>query len=255
MDLGLTGKRALVLGARTGLGAASARALAAEGATVFAASRDLGGIEAMAAGIPSITPLHVDLADLASVDTLIDALLPHGVDILVNNTGGPPPSTVLDTKRETWIAQFPPMAANIFHLTGRLLPMMIDHHWGRIVTIGSSGIEQPIAGLAVSNGLRAAILGWSKTLATEVAAQGITVNMVLPGRIDTDRVKSIDTGAAQKSGKDVTEIKAASIALIPAARYGTAEEFAAAVAFLASQQAGYITGTVVRVDGGMIRGV
>lgn len=255
MDLGLKGKRALVLGARSGLGAASARTLAAEGAVVFAASRDKDGIAAMAADMPGITPMQVDLADLASVDALVDAVLPYGVDVLVNNTGGPPPSTVLDTRRDAWTAQFAPMAANLFHLTGRLLPMMIERSWGRIVTIGSSGIEQPIPGLAVSNALRAAVLGWSKTLAAEVAPHGITVNMVLPGRIDTDRVKSIDANAAKKTNTDVAEIQKASIALIPAGRYGTSQEFANVVAFLASVPAAYVTGSVVRVDGGMIKSI
>ena len=255
MDLGLKGKRALVLGARSGLGAASARTLAAEGAIVFAASRDKAGIAAMAADLPNITPCQVDLADLASVDALVDSLLPEGVDIIVNNSGGPPPSTVLTTQREAWVAQFPPMAANIFHLTGRLLPGMMQRKWGRIVTIGSSGIEAPLPGLAVSNGIRGAVLGWSKTLATEVAPHGITVNMVLPGRIATDRVRTIDAGAAQKSGKDVSEIQAASIALIPAGRYGDPQEFGNVVAFLCGEPASYVTGSIVRVDGGLIRGV
>jgi 3-oxoacyl-[acyl-carrier protein] reductase len=145
------------------------------------------------------------------------------------------------------------MAAHLFHLTGLLLPGMRARGWGRVLTIASSGVEQPIPNLALSNGIRASVLGWSKTLAGEVAADGVTVNVVLPGRIHTDRVDQLDAVAAQRQGKSLVEVARASTATIPAGRYGRPEEFADTVAFLASGRASYITGAKIRVDGGMIR--
>ncbi|HYG85486.1 MAG TPA: SDR family oxidoreductase [Azospirillum sp.] len=261
MDLGIANRRALVLGASRGLGAASARALLAEGATVIAAARTEARIQEWIAELPAdqrarASALPLDLADRASVDRLADAVLAQGgVDILVNNSGGPPPGTARDATLEQWTAQFAMMAGHIFHLTQRLLPKMEERGWGRIITIGSSGIEQPIPNLGLSNGIRAAILGWSKTLATEVAGKGITVNMVLPGRIQTERIGELDNANAKRLGKSLDEIAASARAAIPAGRYGRPEEFADAVAFLASERAAYITGTKLRVDGGQTRSV
>ncbi|WP_341895438.1 SDR family oxidoreductase [Ferrovibrio terrae] len=261
MDLGLTGKRALVLGSSRGLGAAVARTLAREGATVIAAARSVQDTKAwIAAEAPDVAvrlSAHaLDLSDRASVDALADAVLAQaGVDILVNNSGGPPPGAAAEIALELWQTQFAAMAGHLFHLSGRLLPPMLARGWGRIITIASSGIEQPIPNLALSNGLRMAVLGWSKTLAAEVAPKGVTVNLVLPGRIHTDRVDQLDQAAASKQGKSRDDVAKASQAAIPMGRYGRPEEFADAVAFLASERAGYITGTKLRVDGGMIRGV
>ena len=251
MDLGLTGKRALVLGASGGLGGAVARALAAEGATVLGASR-----QPLADAGFTMEWVRLDLADRASIDALCDRLLPEGgVDILVNNSGGPPPSEAKDSRYEDWTAQFATMAASLFHLTGRLLPPMLERGWGRIVTIASSGVEQPLPRLAISNGVRSAVLGWSKTLASEVAGRGVTVNMVLPGRIATRRVRQLDEGASARQGIPVEQVEQASRASIPAGRYGRPEEFGSVVAFLAGEPASYITGSVIRADGGLIRSV
>ncbi|MBT9369845.1 SDR family oxidoreductase [Rhizobium sp. CSW-27] len=252
MDLGISGKTALVLGASRGLGAAIAAALAAEGVIVYAAARTVSSIPAS----ENIRPVAVDLADPASVDALIETVRAMGgVDILVNNSGGPKAGPALGQSRAAWSGAFEMMASALFAITDALLPAMIERQWGRIITIGSSGIEQPIANLALSNGVRAAIAGWSKTLAGEVARHGITVNMILPGRIDTDRVRELDTIKAGNTGASVDAVQAASRAEIPAGRYGRPEEFAAAAAFLASAQASYITGSSLRVDGGMIRGL
>lgn len=261
MDLGLTGKRALVLGSSRGLGAAVARTLAREGATVIAAARSVQDTKTwIAAEAPDVAvrlSAHaLDLSDRASVDALADAVLAQaGVDILVNNSGGPPPGAAAEIALDLWQTQFAAMAGHLFHLSSRLLPPMLARGWGRIITIASSGIEQPIPNLALSNGLRMAVLGWSKTLAAEVAPKGVTVNLVLPGRIHTDRVDQLDQAAATKQGKSRDDVAKASQAAIPMGRYGRPEEFADAVAFLASERAGYITGTKLRVDGGMIRGV
>jgi 3-oxoacyl-[acyl-carrier protein] reductase len=261
MDLGLSNKKALVLGASRGLGGAIARALAEEGATVTAAARSGPAPYEWMADLPDdvrarVKPVHMDVAHLATVDAVADALLAEGgVDILVNNSGGPPPADAMEAKRGDWIAQFEAMAVNLFHVTQKLLPPMIERKWGRVITVASSGVEQPIPRLVLSNGIRNAIVGWSKTLSNEVAAHGVTVNMVLPGRIDTARLKQLDKAAADRQGKSIDEIAKASLATIPAGRYGTPKEFGDVVAFLASDKAGYITGSKIRIDGGAVRHV
>ena len=261
MDLELHNKRALVVGASQGLGAAIARALAAEGVMVVAAARNVEKIKAWIAELPAdvaarVTPAVLDLSDLASVEALSNWLLgAGGVDVLINNSGGPPPSTALAAKRADWIGQFEAMAANLFELTQRLLPPMIERRWGRIITIASSGIEQPIPALALSNGIRSAVLGWSKTLASEIAQHGITVNVVMPGRIQTERIGQLDQAAAERSGRTLAEVRDASIANIPMGRIGEPHEFADVVTFLASGRASYVTGAKIRIDGGATRSV
>lgn len=258
MDLGLRGKRALVVGASRGLGAAIARGLANEGAEVVAAARSLDTIAQWRATLPAdvaarIHPMALDMSMRAQVARAAGEA--GAVDILVNNGGGPPPGSAADAGPELWVANFEAMAAHLFHLTQLLLPGMQTRRWGRIITIASSGVEQPIPNLALSNGIRASVLGWSKTLATEVAGQGVTVNVVLPGRIHTDRVDQLDAVVAKKQGRSVAQVAEASTATIPAGRYGRPEEFADVVAFLASERASYITGAKIRVDGGMIRSI
>lgn len=260
MELGLKNKTALVLGASRGLGAAIARGLAEEGVTVHAAARNTSAISAWASELAPtagpVIPLQLDLSDIDSVNKAVQSLLADGgVDILVNNSGGPPPAAAIDAKRTDWLTHFETMAANIFHITTSLLPGMREKRWGRIISIASSGVEQPIARLALSNGIRSALIGWSKTLAAEVAADGVTVNVILPGRIHTQRVDELDAAAASRSAKSVKEIAAESAAGIPAGRYGRPEEFAAIAIFLASEPASYVTGSKIRVDGGAIRSV
>ncbi|UHS58354.1 SDR family oxidoreductase [Agrobacterium vaccinii] len=251
MDFLISGKTALVLGASRGLGAAIAKGLAAEGVKVFAAARNVGAIEKT----DNITPLTVDLSDATSVAAMIATVTAAGgVDILVNNSGGPKAGPAAGQSKESWASAFDSMATSIFTVTDAMLEGMIARKWGRIITIGSSGVVQPIPNLALSNGIRAAVSGWSKTLAGEVARHGITVNMILPGRIDTDRVRELDAGKAEKTAKTVEAVQEASRAEIPAGRYGKPEEFAAVAVFLASAQASYVTGSAIRVDGGMIKG-
>jgi 3-oxoacyl-[acyl-carrier protein] reductase len=260
MDLGLRGKRALVLGASKGLGRAIAEGLAKEGATVLAAARSTEAIKAWATALGDdgshVGAHSLDLSQFASVEALIaDVLASGGVDILINNSGGPPPAAAQDAKRGDWLVQFEAMAANLFHLTQAMLPGMIARKWGRVITIASSGIEQPIPNLALSNGIRSAVLGWSKTLSAEVAKHGVTVNMIMPGRIHTERVDQLDAAAATRTGADLETVRTNSMATIPMGRYGTPDEFAAMAVFLASQQASYVTGAKIRVDGGATRSI
>jgi 3-oxoacyl-[acyl-carrier protein] reductase len=252
MDFQISGRTALVLGASRGLGAAIAKGLAAEGVKVFAAARNVDKIEAGA----NMVPVTVDLSDKASVANLIVTIrAAGGVDILVNNSGGPKAGPAVGQSAENWSSAFEMMATSIFAVTDAMLEGMIAKKWGRIITIGSSGVAQPIANLALSNGVRAAVAGWSKTLASEVGKHGITVNMILPGRIDTDRVRELDGMKADKTGASVEAVQEASRNEIPVGRYGKPEEFAAVAVFLASARASYVTGSSIRVDGGMIRGI
>lgn len=255
MKIDLGGKRALVLGASGGLGSAIARGLTEAGAFVAISGRSA---DKLRAAVPNAT--HVLAADLTAPDAggaiAAQALAALGqVDILVNNSGGPLPSSALATEVEVWSAQFDAMVLSLIRLTGALVPGMRERRWGRVITVASSGVVAPIPNLAVSNALRAALLGWSKTLATEIAADGVTANLILPGRIATSRVEALDKAAAARTGKPIAEIEKAALATIPAGRYGNPEEFAAAAVFLASPQASYITGSVIRVDGGMLRNV
>jgi 3-oxoacyl-[acyl-carrier protein] reductase len=261
MDLGLSDKTALVLGGSRGLGAAIAQALLREGATVYAAARNVESIAAWTQTVPPderprLRPIQTDLSKRESVVTLAQTVLSKGpIDILVNNGGGPPPGAASTVSPDLWIEQFKPMAAHIFELTQLLLPGMIERRWGRIINVASSGVEQPIANLALSNAIRSAVVGWSKTLAAEVGQHGVTVNVVVPGRIHTSRVDELDGAAAQARGISQAEVAKLSTATIPVGRYGTTQEFADVVTFLASVRASYITGARIRVDGGMIRSI
>ncbi|WP_099823998.1 SDR family oxidoreductase [Oceaniglobus indicus] len=262
MDLGLNGKRALVMSSSRGLGLGCAQALAAEGVHVLLTGRSGDKLAEMAKAITEKGPgkadyIVADLTDTAAVDTLVKAAedVLGGVDILVNNTGGPPPGRMVDSDPAVLKSQFDTMVMNVVEITARILPGMRERKWGRIVTIGSSGVIQPIPNLGLSNAIRSALVGWSKSLSNDVAADGVTVNMLLPGRIHTERVDELDGSVAEKTGKSLEEAREASKATIPTGRYGTVEEFGAVCAFLASQQASYVTGSKIRCDGGAIKSV
>jgi 3-oxoacyl-[acyl-carrier protein] reductase len=258
MDLGLAGKRALVMGGSRGIGRGIAAALAAEGAAVAIVSRDQAALDRTAAEIGhGVLPVAADLADraaLAAGFATIESRL-GGVDILVNNSGGPPPSGVSAIDPELWRRQFEMMVLNIIGLTDLAVPGMKQRGWGRILTVASSSVIQPIPTIGVSNTLRSALVGWSKTLAGEVGRFGITVNMLLPGSIATQRVAQLNAKTAEAQGKTVDQVAEAAQAAIPVGRYGTVEEFGAVAAFLASIQAGYVTGSMIRIDGGSVRSV
>lgn len=261
MELGLKGKTALVLGAGGGLGGAIAKALAREGARVAAGDVNAEALAAtvkeIEAGGGAAMSVAWDLADLAAIDGVVKQVEARlgPVDVLVNNTGGPPPTPASGQDPAVWSKQFQAMVVSVIALTDRVLPGMRARRWGRIVTSASSGVIAPIPNLAISNALRLSLVGWSKSLAREVAKDGITVNVIVPGRIATGRTRFLDEARAKREGKTVEQVTAESTASIPAGRYGRPEEYADAVAFLASDRAAFITGTTLRVDGGMIPSV
>jgi 3-oxoacyl-[acyl-carrier protein] reductase len=258
MDLELRGRTALVLGAGGGLGRAIAISLGQEGtrlalADINAEQLDETLRDVVSAGAEAMT-LRWDLANLAAIDenvTSIEARL-GPVDILINNTGGPPPTAALGQPPELWSKYFESMVLSCISLTDRIVPGMRARKWGRVVTSTSSGVVAPIPNLAISNALRLSLVGWSKTLAREVGRDGVTVNVILPGRIATTRIVALDQAKAKREGRSVEEVSAESTSSIPLGRYGNPQEYAAAVAFLASERASYITGSVLRVDGGLI---
>ncbi|WP_433949430.1 SDR family oxidoreductase [Brevundimonas bullata] len=263
MDLQLTGKRALICGGSSGLGQAVARALVAEGAHVALLSRDAAKLQAVADELNSMGPgkaviAPADLADheglLKAVD-VAEAALGGPIQILLNNTGGPPPSGVNGLDPSVWRDHFESMVLSVFRLTDRVLPGMRAMGWGRILNVASITVIEPVGTLGVSNTLRASVAAWAKTLAGEVAANGVTVNTLLPGRIDTPRIERLDAARAAATGVEPAEARAESVKSIPAGRIGTTEEFGAVAAFLASPLAGYVTGSLIRVDGGAVKAV
>jgi 3-oxoacyl-[acyl-carrier protein] reductase len=246
-----------VTGASRGLGRAIALSLASEGAKVVAVARNRERLAELAAATPpgrgSISVRACDLSDAAAIESLTDVLAE--VDILVLNGGGPPAEPATATTDATWTAQFETMFLSTVRLTRPALAGMRKRGFGRIIAVVSSAVIQPIPNLGVSNAMRLALVGWAKTLAGEVAGAGITVNCVAPGRIATDRVAELDQGQAVRDGIALEEVQRRSRASIPVGRYGEPDEFAAVVTFLASARAAYMTGSVVRVDGGLIRSV
>lgn len=261
MDLGISGKTALVLGAGGGLGGAIANGLAREGANVALADIDANALKTVRAAVEQAgvraLPLTWNLGDIAVIEKNVSEIEAQlgTVDILINNTGGPPPGPASGIVLDNWVTQFNGMVLSVIKLTDRVLAQMRVKKWGRIITSASSGVVAPIPNLAVSNTLRSALVGWSKSLAREVASDGITANIVLPGRIATNRIHFLDEQKAKRENRTLEAVVAESTASIPVARYGRPEEYADVVTFLASQRASYITGSIVRVDGGYIASI
>jgi 3-oxoacyl-[acyl-carrier protein] reductase len=261
MDLGLSGKVALVFGAGGGLGGAIARTLAEEGAKVAVADIDRDAADVTVQAINGNGGKALALAwDLADLSIINDRLKEIGtklgqVNVLVNNTGGPPPTPVAGQEASSWQKFFNSMVLPVIAVTDHVLPAMRAAKWGRIITSTSSGVVAPIQNLGMSNTLRVSLLGWSKTLAQEVGRDGITANIVLPGRIATKRITFLDEQKAKREGRSVEEVAAQSTSAIPVGRYGDPQEYASMVAFLASTRASYVTGSVIRIDGGLIASI
>ncbi len=261
MDLGLRGRRAVVGGASSGLGRATADALAAEGCDLLIWSRDADRLattakELSAAHGVRVESVAADASDPDAARAVADAAASIGpVDVLVLNAGGPPTVDPAATEREGWERAFQLLATTPIELATLLLPDMREREWGRVVGILSSSVRQPIPELVYSTAGRSALAAWLKTAARAVAADGVTVNGVLPGRIATPRVRELDAGRAEREGTTEDDVRAGHLATIPAGRYGKPEELGALVAFLASERASYVTGQLVAVDGGLIAGL
>jgi 3-oxoacyl-[acyl-carrier protein] reductase len=261
MELGLRGRTAVVGGATSGLGRASAEALAAEGCDVVIWARDAARLsttadELRAAHGVRVAHVAADATTAHAAATVAEAALAFGpIDILVSNAGGPPTADPTATDREAWARAFQLLATTPIELATRLLPGMRERGWGRVVAILSSGVRQPIGDLVYSNGGRSVLAAWLKTTARTIGAEGVTLNGVMPGRIATPRIHELDSGRAEREGRTEEEVRAAHISTIPAGRYGTPEELGSLVAFLASERATYITGQLVAVDGGLIAGI
>jgi 3-oxoacyl-[acyl-carrier protein] reductase len=261
MDLQLQGKTALILGGSKGIGRGVADALAAEGVAVAMLARtqtvlDHAVSEIKARGGRALG-LAADLADWPSVEHAVDAARTElgAIDILLNNSGGPPPSGVVGVSPAVWEAQFHAMVMPLFRITDLLLPDMRSRRWGRILNVASYSVVEPIPAIGVSNTLRSAIVGWAKTLASETARDGITVNTLLPGVIATDRAIGLSRAAAERQKISFEEAVKRTAQAIPVGRMGTPEEFGAVAAFLASPLAAYVTGSLIRIDGGLIRSI
>jgi 3-oxoacyl-[acyl-carrier protein] reductase len=262
VDLGLKEKVALVAAASKGMGKACALGLAAEGARVVMFARTTADLETAADEVRNKTGGRVMTvtADVSRAEDVarVARQAEEGfgpVDILVANAGGPPPGPFDSMTDDQWKAAFEQIHLSTVRLIRHVLPSMRRRKWGRILTIQSSSVKQPVDGLVLSNGIRPGVAGLFKTLAQEVAADNVTVNLVLPGRIMTDRLLQHQRERARAANRTLEEQLAMSASDIPAGRVGTPEEFGNVVVFLASERASYVTGGVIQVDGGLIRSV
>jgi 3-oxoacyl-[acyl-carrier protein] reductase len=253
MDLGIKGKRALVCASSKGLGRGCAVALAEAGVDLVLNARGAEALEATAAEIRSKYKVNVEtvVADVTSEDGRAQVLEVAGqVDILVTNAGGPPPGMWTDWDRDDFIAALDANMLTPIALIKALVPSMMDRGWGRVVNITSVSVKSPIPVLGLSNAARTGLTGYVAGTSRQVAGSGVTINNLLPGLHDTDRMISLDKLAVETSGKSFEDVRAEKYASIPAGRYGTADEFGAMCAFMCSQHAGFMIGQNVLLDGG-----
>lgn len=265
MDLGLSGRTAIVGAASKGLGRAVATALAEEGVNIVMFSRSRENIEAAADGVrdavaaassqAQVLPLVGDVTDLSTLDAVIAEANARygGVDILYNNAEPPKVAGFDQATDDDWDRTVRGSLMSAVRMTRGVLPHMRAQRWGRILNGTSFSVKQPAPNLILSNAIRSATTAWSKSLSDEVARDGITVNAIAPGYFDTDRVAAYERGVQERTGRTIEVIRAERLATVPVGRYGRPEEFARAVAFLASEQAAYITGVTLLVDGGLVR--
>jgi 3-oxoacyl-[acyl-carrier protein] reductase len=258
MDLGLKGKVAMVAGASRGLGFAVAQALACEGAFVSIASRDPSAIREAADRIgENALPIAADMKSAAAIQHWADVTSKEfgGVDLLFANSGGPPAGPALSFDDASWQDAADLLLFSTVRMVRAVVPSMQARGGGAILMSTSSSVKEPIANLSLSTVLRASVSALAKTLALELASSNIRVNQIVPGRIDTDRVRQLDQINGQRQGISAAQAKAKSVTTIPLGRYGEPEEFGRVAAFLLSGAAAYVTGATVQVDGGLIRGV
>lgn len=258
MDLGLGGKRALVLASSSGLGYAVARQLALEGASVTVSSRDTDRAAAaatqigQAAGNP-IASVAADVADPDSLEQLFRVVGNDGLNVLVCNAGGPPPGGFLATDEAAWERAYQLTLMSVVRSVRLALPLFERSGEGSVLVLGSSSVKQPIPNLVLSNVFRPGLQGLVKHLSEELAPLNVRVNMVSPGRILTERIEQLDAAQAQREGRSVEQVRADSVSRIPAGRLGDPEEFGRVAAFMASPAASYMNGSSLLVDGGMVR--
>ncbi len=245
MDLGLKNKKALVFGASAGLGRGIAHALCQEGASVAICARNVDKLKATQAEIGAQLSVVGDLSKAGSASQVVATVLKEwgNIDIVVINTGGPPKGSIEQINHEQWQDGFQSLWVSAVDIINGVLPAMKEQKWGRILLVTSAAAKEPIASLTISNGLRAGLLGLARSISHEIAPYGITINSLLPGHTDTERLTAL--------GID----KSAIIGHIPAGRLGTTREFGALAAFVASDVAGFITGQAITADGGSQRGI
>ena len=260
MDLGLAGRVAIIAAASKGLGRAVAEELAREGAQVAICARTASTLAETAGHIQKTTGREVlhqalDVTDSATVAEFVAAVEARfgRIDICVTNSGGPPSNLFKNTPPEAWRAALDQLLMSTIYFAKETLPRMQKNKWGRLITITSSAVKQPVDGLLLSNSIRAAVTGLARTLANEYAADGITVNNVCPGYTHTARTDDLASTISARARMKREEVIADWEREIPAGRLGTPQEFAAVVAFLASERASYVNGTSIAVDGGLVR--
>lgn len=259
MEITLKGKNALIGGSSKGIGLAIAKRLAASGASVTLMARNES---LLAEIIPQLETqlgqkhqyLVVDFSDFSSFSSRIDNFLKKNeIDILINNTQGPPAGGALEKTLKDYQQAFDLLFKCAVYTTGLVLPKMQKKQWGRIVNVGSISVKEPLNNLVLSNSIRAALVSWAKTLAADIAADQITINTILTGYFDTERINQLNQEKAKKLGISTEKVREAMENSVPARRFGKPEEFANLACFLASEQASYITGTNIPIDGGLLK--
>lgn len=258
MDLGIRGKVALVCGASKGIAYAAAEEFAREGCQLAICSRDAESIAQAAAklealGVPVLS-IVADLSTAEGVALVVEKTMARfgHVDILIANTGGPPTGPAMGHDWATWTRASELLLRSVVELTRAFVPGMRERKWGRVISVTSKAVKEPVTSLVLSNSLRAAVTGYLRTLANEVAGDGVTVNSVLPGFTATERLDSLADATTKRTGASRDDVFAGWVAETPAGRLGRPDELGATIAFIASDRAGFMTGQAILVDGGTV---